>query len=396
MIELRRILLAADVEIDFLGKVGGVAHVPARLIALHRIGAIAQEHLDFLAIGIDPPGGAADRQPGGHLAKRFIAPVHRQRSGLAIGEEQRRIDLVVGVGRKDLAQHAAAHLDGHAEQPVDQVQRVRGIVVKAAAALASLGAPGRALGLEHHRAIGLCADMVDRADRAGRDQPAHFHERSDKAVVIADLVDQPFGLGQRGQLVRFGAAQRERLFAEHVDPAFERCLHHRIVRARRRGDDHRIGPRILEHFRIVGICRDAGVFLEHVKHIAGGIADCRQIDPRVGLDHAQVGNPHLAQAHNRYLDHNQPFRSMSCPGDMPDVGGGPPVLPAAAQGSRRFITGLSRGKHLCRNGFVRCSIVRFEQLCKAGQRFRCGADRGRARCRIAAGQSPGSRRKYWP
>src|SRR5450432_4778170 len=86
VVDLRGILLAAQVEPDLFGQLGGVADVPALAVARRRAGGVAKVGLAFLAVGRNPAVGPPNRDLGAHLAIGFVAPVDRQLGCDAFGE----------------------------------------------------------------------------------------------------------------------------------------------------------------------------------------------------------------------------------------------------------------------------------------------------------------------
>src|SRR4051812_46613066 len=101
VVDLRGVLLAAQVEADRLRELRRVAEVPAVLVALRRRGRVAQVDLALLAVGEDPAGRAPDRDPGGHLAIGLVRPVDRDPGAPAALVVQRAVDLVVDLARED-------------------------------------------------------------------------------------------------------------------------------------------------------------------------------------------------------------------------------------------------------------------------------------------------------
>ncbi len=170
VIDLRAVLLATQVEADRLGQLRRVADVPSGLVALGDGRGVAQVDLDLLAVGEDPPGRAPDRDSGGHLPVGLVGPVDRDARALAVVVEQRAVHLVVDLAREDRVQDGAADADRLAEVPVQEVQRVRGVVVQGSAALLLAAAPRAALGLENYRSVRLAEAVRDGADRARVEQ----------------------------------------------------------------------------------------------------------------------------------------------------------------------------------------------------------------------------------
>ena len=178
---------------------------------------------------------------------------------------------------------------------------MRGVVVEAAAALGALGAPGRALALQHHRPVGLGQHVGDPADGAGLDQPLQLAEGAGVAVVIADLVHQALRPGERGQLLGLAPVEAERLLAEDVDAGLERLAHHRPVQPRGRRHDHPVEPG-RQHRVVVAEHRHAGIAADHVEHEPGGIAD-HHLGLGVRVDDGEVRQSHLAEPGDADLDH---------------------------------------------------------------------------------------------
>src|SRR5450830_247624 len=288
VVQLGSIFLAAQVEVDRLGQLGGVADVPAVLITILQYGVFTQEDLAFLAVGVDAAVFALDGDLGAHLAVGLVAPVDRHLGALAVVEVQRAVDLVVGVFREDLVQHGAADADRLAEVPVDQVDRVGCIVVQAAAAFGTLATPGRALRFQHDWPIRFGQHVGDFADGVLVQQAFDFLEGADETAVVANLVDQAFAVGQRGQFFRFSHGQAEWFFAEHVQTAVQGGTHHVGVVARWRGNQHRIQFDFLQHLLVVAIGFHAGVFVQYVQQITSGVADRRQFNVAVRVDHGMV------------------------------------------------------------------------------------------------------------
>src|SRR4249919_3177759 len=79
-----------------------------------------------------------------------------------------------------------------AESPVQEVDRVRGIIVQAAAALLRLPAPGWLGSPQDHWSVGFSKGMADLAKRSAGDQPRGFSKGSYIAIVITNLRDESF------------------------------------------------------------------------------------------------------------------------------------------------------------------------------------------------------------
>src|SRR5687767_11846937 len=106
---------------------------------------------------------------------------------------------------------------------------MRSIVVKAAAALRTLAAPGAALWTHDHGAVGFRQNMADGPDRLGVEQLLDLGKGSDEAVVVSDLANQ-IALGRHlDQFAAFGRRKDEWLFAKHMDVSLQCLPDHRAV-----------------------------------------------------------------------------------------------------------------------------------------------------------------------
>ena len=191
VLDLRAVLLAAQVEADRLRQLGRVADVPAPLVAVGDRGGVAEVDLTLLTVGVDPPGGAPDGDPGRHLALRLVGPVDRDPRASCRPRRRGCCETSSSVSREKIEFSTVPPTPiGCAEVPVEQVERVRGVVVEAPppSSLRLRHVPPFAL--QHHRPVGLAEDVRDGADRAGVEQPLDLAERADEAVVVADLGDE--------------------------------------------------------------------------------------------------------------------------------------------------------------------------------------------------------------
>src|SRR6185312_11854708 len=78
---------------------------------------------------------------------------------------------------------------------VDQVQRMAGIVVQGTAALVLGRAPGAALGPQDDRTVSLGTNVMHLPERTRLNDAGRLLESADKAVVVSDLIDEPFRFG---------------------------------------------------------------------------------------------------------------------------------------------------------------------------------------------------------
>ena len=165
VVDLRRVLLAAQVVPDLLSQIGRVLHRPARLELWRGRVRSTQVDLALLPIGGDPTVGAPHRDFRGHLAKALVAPVDGQLSGGAVRVVQRAVDLVLDVPRMDAPERDTANRRWCPDHEVHQVERVTRVVVERAATLVLGRSPGAALRPQHHRPVGFGAHVVDLPQR---------------------------------------------------------------------------------------------------------------------------------------------------------------------------------------------------------------------------------------
>ena len=286
--QLGAVLLTAQVEADRLGQLRRVADVPARLVALDGRSGLPKVDLDLLPVGIDPPRAAPDRHGGRHLPMGVVRPVDRQLAGHPVGEPDRAVDLVLRLGGEDRVHGAARHPLGRPEEPGEQVDRVRRVVVECAAPGRPTAPPGTALGLEDDRPVGLGHHVRHPPDRPEVEQPLHLGERGDVAVVVPDLRDEAELVGGPRQLGARRGVERERLLAEHVDAASQRRPHHVRVEVRRRGDDDRVGPCVVQHRLVVRVGRDLGVLAQDVEQVRSRVAHAHDVDVRMSAGDRQM------------------------------------------------------------------------------------------------------------
>ena len=111
------------------------------LVTIGHYRGVAEVYLDFLAVGEDASSRPPGRDPGGHLAVRLIGPVDRDARGLAAREVESAVHLVVDLVGEDGAEDGAADPERLAEVPVEEVKRVRCVVVEGSATLLLAIAP---------------------------------------------------------------------------------------------------------------------------------------------------------------------------------------------------------------------------------------------------------------
>ena len=158
------------------------------------------------------------------------------------------------------------------------------IIIQAAAALGLAEAPGATLRPQHDGTVGFGADVAQLADDSEIEQTLHLVEDLDEAVVIADLVDEVFLLGQLGQRPALGDVETEWLLAEDVQVRIESGAHHFGVKPRRRRNQYRVELLFREQLAVGRIGLDAGVFRQDVEQIVRAIANRDEIDVRMRID----------------------------------------------------------------------------------------------------------------
>ena len=184
------------------------------------------------------------------------------------------------------------------------------VVVQRAATFALGRTPGATLGPKHHRAIGLGANVVDAPQCARIDDARGFLEGAHEAVVITDLIDQTFGLGQRGQPLTVGWVEHEGLFAEDMKPLVQRLLDHRGVKLRRRRDDHRVERLACEQLVVVVVALQPGVLRQYIGEIGRLVTRRDHLHARVSIDDRVMRQSHLAQPDHSYSKHrSSPVRT---------------------------------------------------------------------------------------
>ncbi|MNS98067.1 hypothetical protein D3C72_1324220 [compost metagenome] len=240
------------------------------------------------------------------------------------------------------------------------------VVIQATAAFRALGTPGGTFRLQHHRAIGLAQHMRHFADHVQVQQALDLLEGADEAVVVADLVDQAFFRRQAGRLLAFLGVETERLFAKHVDILVQRGQHHLAMHARWRRDDHGIKFQFIEHEVEVRIGLDARIFAQDVEHVAGGVADGRQCDTGMCIDHRVMGQAHLAQAY--YCEAYHIILSFSAAGTLtaraaivPDVVN--QNLAVDELPLDQVIRGAALFQQAAIRWFLRCAVQVGQRLC---------------------------------
>ena len=192
--------------------------------------------------------------------------------------------VVVGEALPQRTERADRDAIGRAEIPVQEIQRMGGIIVEAAAALRFVAAPGGALGSQHDRAVRLGHDMGHGADCARVQKPLHLAKGTDIAIMIPDLGNQALVSRQPGQPVAVLPVETEGFLAEHVETLFQRCGHHRRMVLGRRGDDHGIERFGSQERVVVLVDGSFDVLREHIDQKAGAIAD-DGVGCGMGIDH---------------------------------------------------------------------------------------------------------------
>ena len=112
-------------------------------VTRQQINRFTKIKLAILPVRRQPAVGAGDGDLFRHLAKAFVRPVHRKMGRHPRVPVQGRVDLVIRLGREYLVEDSPRNSRRLAKKPVKDFDRMRGIIIKTAAAICPLGPPRR-------------------------------------------------------------------------------------------------------------------------------------------------------------------------------------------------------------------------------------------------------------
>ena len=161
--------------------------VSALRVTRQQINRFTQIKLAIRPVRRQPALGAGDGDLCRHLATAFVRPVYRKMGRHPRVPVQGRVDFVIRLGREYLVEDSPRNSRRLAKEPVEDVDRMRSIVLLTATAFCPLGPPRRPIRSQHDRAVGFGQGMCDRAKRPGIDNPLHLAEGANVAGVIPDL-----------------------------------------------------------------------------------------------------------------------------------------------------------------------------------------------------------------
>ena len=150
-------------------------------------------------------------------------------------------------------------------------------------------------------------DEVDVAELAAVDEVAELAHRRAEHEGVAHHEREAGAVGEQHELLGVGRRARHRLLDEHVLAGLERRLGEREVRRDRRGDDHRVHGRVVEHLVVAlrgGLRRVAAADL--VERFRAQVADPLHRDARHFHVVAQKVRAPVPVPDDRYVRHAAP------------------------------------------------------------------------------------------